>query len=579
RSRGNLPDTLEQPRLFKVDPSQLPVYELAVTRDAASAQPQDLRVFADEELARELGVIEGVASVDVSGGVTEEVRILLDLKRLQALGIGVNDVLTELENTNQDVSGGRIYGDLSEPLTRAIGRFQDAEEINDLAFTVGDANNSGSTRQVYLRDFAQVIDATEEQRVFVSLNQQPAVKVSIQKQPDANTIEVVEAVKRRIQELQQANVIPASMQLIPTLDESIFIRESLSSVINAAISGAILAAFAVLVFLGSLRQTFIISLTIPLCTLAAAIAMNLSNFSLNIFSLAGLAISVGQAVDTSVVILENIHKRAVNLSDSGSHIENKGYSKQAGIDLVEASSQEVESSLVAATATNLASVLPFVLVGGFVALIFNELILTICFAVIASLLVAVTVVPMLSSRLITIRWSSGLNRLWLFKEFNRRFDGVTGWYAQTLAWVLRHQFLVLAIAFLIFGGSSILVIFDIPQEILPQIDTGQAQLIAQFPPGTPLSTNQKVMQATEKILLAQPETEYVFSTAGGFLFGNSTSENPLRGSSTITLKPGTDVEAYVARVTKELDKLNLVDIRLRLNPGEVRGLILNNSPV
>ncbi|MGL5793660.1 MAG: efflux RND transporter permease subunit, partial [Waterburya sp.] len=253
RSRGNLPDTLEQPRLFKVDPSQLPVYELAVTRDAVSAQPQDLRVFADEELARELGVIEGVASVDVSGGVTEEIRILLDLKRLQALGIGVNDVLTELENTNQDISGGRIYGDLSEPLTRAIGRFQDAEEINDLAFTVGDANNSGNTRQVYLRDFAQVIDGTEEQRVFVSLNQQPGVKVSIQKQPDANTIEVVEGVKQRIQELQQANVIPASMQLIPTLDESIFIRESLSSVINAAISGAILAAFAVLVFLGSLR--------------------------------------------------------------------------------------------------------------------------------------------------------------------------------------------------------------------------------------------------------------------------------------------------------------------------------------
>jgi CzcA family heavy metal efflux pump len=578
RARGNLPETIEEPRLFKADPSQLPVYELAIA--SPSLASLDLRVFADEELARELGVVEGVASVDVSGGVTEEVRILLDLNRLQALGVGLNDVLSELEDSNQDISGGRILGELSEPLTRAVGRFQNAKEIKELSFPVGEASDTSSpTRRVYLRDFAQVIDGTEEQRVFVSLNQQPAVKVSIQKQPDANTIEVVEGVKRRIEELRQANSIPADMQLIPTLDESIFIRESLSSVTNAAISGAVLAALVVLVFLGSLRQTFIISLTIPLCTLTAAIIMKFSGFSLNIFSLAGLAISVGQAVDTSVVILENINKRAAALGGSGTHIEHNRHSKQAGIDLVEASSREVESSLVAATATNLVSVLPFVLVGGFVALLFNELILTICFAVMASLLVAVTVVPMLSSRLITIRWSSRLDRFWLLKEFNRRFDGVTGWYAKTLAWALRHRFLVLAISFMIFGGSSLLMIRHIPQEILPRIDTGQAQLIAQFPPGTPLATNQKVMKAVDEMLLAQPETEYVFTTTGGFLFGNSTSENPLRGSSTITLKPKTDVEEYISRVTQEFEKLNLVDIRLRINPGQVRGLILSNSPV
>ena len=143
------------------------------------------------------------------------------------------------------------------------------------------ANNSRSaTRRVYLRDFAQVVDGTENQRIFVSLNQQPAVKVSVQKQPDANTVEVVESVKRRIEELRQAGVIPEDMQLIPTLDESVFIQESLNSVTDAAISGAVLAALAVLLFLGSLRQTLIISLTIPLCTLAAAIAMKLCGFSL-----------------------------------------------------------------------------------------------------------------------------------------------------------------------------------------------------------------------------------------------------------------------------------------------------------
>lgn len=571
RARGNLPDTLEQPRLFKFDPSQLPVYEVAIS--SSSLESKDLRVFADEELARELNVIEGVASVDVSGGVTEEVRIVLDLNRLQALGIGLNDVLTKLEDSNQDISGGRIFGELSEPLTRAVGRFQSAEEINNLSFTVGDGDNS---RRVYLRNFARVIDGTEEQRVFVSLNQQPAVKVSIQKQPDANTIEVVEGVKQRIAELRQGGVIPQDMELTATTDESVFISNSISNVTTAGLTGTALAAIAVLLFLGSLRQTLIIVIAIPLATLTAIILMKLFGLSINVFSLGGLALGVGIVVDNSIVMLEAIAEDAGMTpgKDARTRLSLSQLLEQASI-----SGQSVESALVASTATNLVAVLPFLLIGGFIALLFNELILTISFAVAASILVAVTVVPMLASRLLAIRSTSGIGRFWLLQAFNRRFEAATRGYSRILDRLLRHSLLVIALIFLILGGGSLAVVGQIPQEILPQISTGQARLIAQFPPGTPLSTNQKVMQAVDEILLAQPETEYVFTTKGGFLFGSSTSENPLRGSSTITLKPETDVEAYIERVTKELDKLNLVDIRLRLSPGEVRGLILSNSPV
>jgi len=301
-----------------------------------------------------------------------------------------------------------------------------------------------------------VVDGTEDQRIFVLLNKQPAVKVSIQKQPDANTIAVVEAVKRRIEELRRAGAIPNDMELTSTLDESVFIQESLNSVTDAALSGAVLAALAVLLFLGSLRQTLIISLTIPLCTLAAAIAMKLCGFSLNVFTLAGLAISVGQAVDTSVVVLENINKRSAEVGGSSS-IDRNGQTRQAAIDLVEESSREVESSLVAATGGNLVSVLPFLLIGGFISLLFNELILTICFAVAASLLVAVTVVPMLSSLLITIRWSSRIDRFWLLREFNRRFEGATHQYARVLRRVVGRRFLVLAVTFVVFGGSILSV--------------------------------------------------------------------------------------------------------------------------
>jgi multidrug efflux pump subunit AcrB len=595
RARSNLPDTIESPRIFKIDPSQLPVYELALASPAR--EPVDLRVFADEELARELGVIEGVAAVDVSGGISEEVRVLIDLNRLQSLGVGLNDVLTELEEANQDVSGGRIQGDLSEPLTRAIGRFQDADEIRNLTFRVanpGSGNNneneSGNTssnsnntltpstqgRRVYLRNFAEVIDGTEDQRIFVSLNKQPSVKVSIQKQPDANTIEVVNGVKRRIEQLKQDGIIPEDMQLISTLDESVFIQNAISNVTSSGLIGAGLAAVAVLLFLGSLRQTLIIVLAIPLATLTAIILMRLFGLSINIFSLGGLALGVGIVVDNSIVMLETIAEDAG--MTPGKDAKTRLTARQL-IDQASRSGQSVESALVASTATNLVAVLPFLLIGGFIALLFNELILTISFAVAASILVAVTLVPMMASRLLAIRKTSGIGRVWLLQAFNRRFEAATRGYARLLNRVLRQRLLVIGLTFLLLGGSSLMIMRQIPQEILPRINTGQARLVAQFPPGTPLDTNRKVMNAVDDILVNQPETEYVFTTVGGFLFGSNTSENALRSSSTITLKPNTDVEEYISRVNQEFNQLNLVGIRLRLSPGEVRGLILNNSPV
>ncbi len=627
RNRNQLPDTIEEPRLFKADPSQLPVYEMALT--SPSLRDVDLRVFADEELSRELSIVSGVASADVSGGVAEEVRVNVDLNRLQALGIGLTDVLDELELRNQDVSGGRILGENSEPLTRAVGRFQNAAEIRDLSFAVGGQgavnsqqstggsqqstsngqqttatqnstlttqNSPSPSQRVYLRDFAEVIDGTEEERVLVNLNRQKAVKLSVQKQPDANTVSVVDAVKQRLKELRRSGVIPTDMIITPTLDESKFIRNSLADVINSGLSGALLAAIAVFIFLGSLRQTFIIALTIPLCTLAAAIVMKLCGFSLNIFSLGGLAISVGQAIDTSVVILENVSKRVEALkldnnfnSNGNGHHEGNGNGNGNGnehnnrartlITAVEESSREVESSLVASTAANLVSVLPFILVGGFVSLLFNELILTICFAVIASLVVALTVVPMLSARLFTIQWSSGLNRLWLLRAFNQRLDGLTRSYGNTLAKVIRRRAIVIVTAFIVLGGSGVVMAGQIPQEILPRISTGQANVNAQFPPGTSLETNRRVMAAVDDVLLKQPETDYVFTTAGGSLFGNTVSANPSRSSGSVTLKEGADVVEFTERVTRAMNKLNLAGVRVRVSAGSVRGLTLNNSPL
>ncbi len=561
RARDSLPQTIGQPRLFKFDPSQLPVYEVALT--SASLRGVDLRVFADQELARELNTVPGVASVDVSGGVQEEIRINLDPARLQSLGIGINDVLEALSARNQDTSGGRIEGPNSEPLTRVAGRFQSANEISNLIFDVGD---SSEPQQVYLRDFAEVIDGTEEQRIFVTLNGEPAVKMSIQKQPVANTVNVVDGIKAKLDTLRASGLIPEDLVLNATLDESVFIRNAIRNVAIAGLTGAGLAAIAVLLFLGSLRQTFIIVIAIPLATLIAILFMGLFGLSLNVFSLGGLALGVGIVVDNAIVMLENITK--------GVEESNRPVIRQA-----EVSSQELESALFASTTTNLVAVLPFLLIGGFISLLFNELVLTVSFAVAASLVVALTVVPTLTSRLLTIRQSSGVSNLWPIRQFDRQLQGATGRYGQLLGWVLQRRIVVIAIAFTLLGGSSWLMMRQIPQEILPSIATGQANLRVQFPPGTTLEENRTVMAAIDQLLLDQPEAEYVFSTAGGFLFGNSSSENTLRGTSTLTLVPGTDVEAFSDRLNGEFQQFNLVKTRLRLSPGDVRGLTLSNSPV
>jgi multidrug efflux pump subunit AcrB len=582
RARGRLPDTIESPRLFKVDPSQLPVYEVALQSD--SLRDVDLRVFADEELSRELSVVPGVAAVDVAGGVTEEVRVNLDLNRLQAQGVALDDVLSAFGERNQDVSGGRLRGEDAEPLTRTVGRFQNADELRNLSFEVGGSSSATPsspdpilpTRRVYLREFAEVIDGTEEQRLFVYLNGQPAVKLSIQKQPAANTIEVVEGVKNRIAALRQSGVIPEDMKLLPTLDESRFISNSISNVTTSGLVGAGLAAIAVLLFLGSLRQTLIIVLAIPLATVAAIILMQLFGLSINVFSLGGLALGVGIVVDNSIVMMETIAE-GVGMTP-GQNAKSRLSSKQV-IDQAVSSSGEVESALVASTTTNLVSVLPFLLIGGFFSLLFNELILTISFSVAASLLMALTVVPAVTSRLLAVSWSSRIGKFGPLRQFNRRFEDATHGYGRFLAQVLRLRVIVVILAFLILGGSSLFMVGQIPQEILPRINTGQASLFANFPPGTTLETNQKVMKIVDEILLKQPETEYTFTTVGGSIFASNTSENPLRSSSTITLKPGSDIEAFVRRVTQEFNKLNLVGTRLRLSPGQVRGIILTNSPV
>jgi multidrug efflux pump subunit AcrB len=570
RVRDRLPDLVEQPRLFKFDPSQLPVYEFAI--ESPSLPDVDLKVFAEEELSRELSLIAGVASANVSGGVNEEIRVTVDPKRLQALGISLRDILDTLEQRNQDFSGGRLRAEKGEPLTRTVGRFRTVQEIVNLPIQVNSNNQNLSVNpRIYLRDVAAVIDGTEDQRVFVSLNGKEALKISIQKQPDANSIAVVNGVKNKLNLLKKSGLIPPDMLLVTTLDESVFIQNSLKNVAISGMIGTGLAAITVFLFLGCWRQTIIIVLAIPLATLTAIVLMKLWGLSLNIFSLGGLALGVGIVVDNSIVMLENISANAQKKSISGAD-----NSQENAI----ISSQQVESALMASTTTNLVSVVPFLLLGGVFSFLFSELILTISFAIAASLLLALTVIPTLASRMKTGSKSNNLANWWLLKHCRKALEKLTSIYSWLLRKnVLKWRFIVIVLTVTLLTFSSWSMLPEIKQEIIPQINTGQANLWAQFPPGTTLEDNRKVMEAVDEIIMQQPETEYVFTTTGGFLFDGNTSANLLRSSSTITLKQGTDVQAFVEKINQQLEQLNLVDIRLRISPGRVRGIIIRNSPI
>ncbi|MFN5863012.1 MAG: efflux RND transporter permease subunit, partial [Pseudanabaena sp.] len=503
RGRSQLPDNIEDARIFKFDPSQFPIYEFALTSPSLSLT--ELRLFADEELGRELAIVPGVAGIDVVGGVKEEIQVNLDLKRLQAVGVSIDDVLKALRDRNVDISGGRLRNGTVEPLTRAIGRFRNAKELESLSFTVP-SGSATIQRQVYLRDFAEIVDGKEEQRIFTSLNGQAAVRLLVTKQPDANTIEVVDRVTEKIAALQVSGAIPSDAIITATLDESKLIRASVANVTSSGILGAILAGTAVLLFLGSIRQTLIITLAIPLATLASIIAMGIFGFSMNLFSLGGLALGVGGVVDCSIVMLDNI----IN----GLERNRKNHGLQDIIAQAQISSSEIESALVASTSTNLVVIFPFLLLGGFLSLLFNQLILTISFGDIAAIVIAITVVPMIASRLLGIPWSSRLGETWFMRGFQQRFAAATLGYAGFLSRVVHYRLWVVIAVFAILGGGGFLMGRQLPQEIIPQVKTGDVSLNAQFPAGTTLATNRKVMEIVDNILVNQPETAYAFTTIG-----------------------------------------------------------------
>lgn len=555
RARSRLPEEAEPPTIGKSDPSQIAVYEAGFS--SPSRDLIALRSWIEDRLRPQLLTVEGVASVDVSGGLIREIQVVLDQERLQSYGISVSEVIAALRAQNQDIAAGRIASGERELIGKTAGKFR---SVNDIRAVLVDV---GGGRRVALSEFATVSDTHQEQRLWARLDGVPAVKVSIRKQPDANTVRVADDVDTKMAALSQSGFIPNDVEYRVIQNQAAFIRNSVNSVRDAALLGAILAMVIVLLFLQSLRKTIVIGLAIPFAILSTFVLMGLGNLTLNIMSLGGLALGVGMLLDNSIVVLENIFRKR---DEEG--IEDP-------VDAAHAGAGEVASAVVASTSTNLAAVVPFLLVTGLSALIFRELILTISFAILASLAVALTLVPMLAAQLAKIRFTSRLSETRFMVAFDHGMDRMRRAYRRGGIRVLRWRWAVIGISVLALFGAVRLT-SDLGSEFLPQVDDGGVGVSISLPPGaTPEQTNALALEL-ERMVHDMPDVQSVFATAGGFLFGGSTADRSGRGSLDIRLVPfserTTTADAWVRTLQAKVDERGFPGARVFVRPPRIRGL-------
>ncbi|HET9453627.1 MAG TPA: efflux RND transporter permease subunit [Gemmatimonadaceae bacterium] len=550
RIRARLPEEADPPTINKFDPSQMPIFSVgfsSAVRDRIS-----LRQWVDQRLRPQLLSVPGVAAVEISGGLVREIQVEVDQERLRTFGLSLSQVIATIRNENQDIAAGRVMSEVREITGKTAGKFRSVDDIRGILLT----SNSG--QRIALTQIATIRDTSAEQRSWARLNGVPAVRLSIRKQPDANTVAVVDGVQATIGKLERSGFFPDDIKNEVIFDQSGFIRDALASVRNAALGGALLAMMVVLLFLKSLRKTFIIGVSIPLAILATFIAMGFGGLTLNVMSLGGLALGTGILLDNAIVMLENIYRRR----------EAEGLDPETAAHL---GSGEVNSAVVASTTTNLAAVAPFLLMTGLSALIFRELILTISFAILASLPLALTLVPMLAAQFGKVRFQSGLDRFRPLVAFENFMERLGQGYRRLGAKAVARRWWVL-------GGSAIasvgawFLIGTLGSTFLPNVDNGAVGMGFRFPSGTPPVQANRMALELEALVREMPHVQSVFADAGG---GG-------RGNLEIRLKPvgerdGMSAETWVREMQRRVDQRGFAGARVFVRPPRIPGLRTNQS--
>ena len=507
-----LPLDADKPILLRYDPSTDPIMRVSVS---GSSDLSGIRYLCEEFVKSDLESIDGVAAVRISGGFEEEIHVELDEQKLASLGVSIQEVTTRLGQENINLTAGTLQEGESKYLVRTLNEFQDVEEINDVIV----AQKNGVP--IRLSDLGSAYSGYKERKVITRINGEESVEIAIFKAADANTVTAAAQVRTRLGELEQeysGKRLPLNFQVV--FDQSRFIEHSIDEVLNTAMIGGILAIIVLFLFLRSVKSTLIIALSIPLSIVATFFLMYGANISLNIMSLSGLALGIGMLVDNSIVVLEAIHR-----------YQTQGHTPREAADL---GASEVGHAVVASTLTTVCVFAPIVFVEGIAGQLFADQALTVTFSLVASLLVAIMLIPMLASL-----GQDGVENARIETPKKVRVFFLVRPYSWFLAYALRQRLVFLAMALVLFA-AALSLLTGLGSELIPEISQGEFFVDLQLPPGTPVEQTSRRIEEVEAVIRQEPDVERYYTIVGS---GNQTGASAVEerehiGQILVALGPG-----------------------------------------
>ena len=481
RIRRFLPEDADDPFLYKYDPSNRPILIISLRGPLHKSKLRDL---ADGRIKYDLEQIEGVAAVDIWGGLEREIQVEVHGEKLRSVGLSIDALVEILKAENISLPGGRLETGRREWLIRPLGEFSSLEEIENTIVGIKEG------RPIYLKQVADVKDGFKERRTHTRINGELGVVVAIRKQSGSNTVQISDRVLEIIPRLKRD--LPQGVTLSVIIDGADFIRKSIRQVKQVAFIGGILAVIVLFVFLRNIRSTLIIAASIPIAVWSTFFLLELMGLSINMMSLGGLALGIGMILDSSIVVLENIFRH-----------------REEGRGAIEGAlkgSQEVGMAITASTLTTICVFLPLLFLRGIEGVMFKQMALTVTFALLAALVVALSLIPMLSSQVLRVhKKESAENKA-------RFYEG----YFKSLGWCLKHRktvlsgsLFVLALAFGTFHLKGV------GTELFPEIDEGIINGAIEMPVGTRLGiTDQATREVEETLFRDVPELKGMFARSG-----------------------------------------------------------------
>ncbi|MEW6621829.1 MAG: efflux RND transporter permease subunit [Bacillota bacterium] len=486
-----MPGDIDKPMVLQMDPSMMPILELGVAGGEDLAYLKDL---VENDIKDRLLRIEGVAQIYTTGGLTREIHVLIDPAKLNAYGLSMDQVIGALRSENMNFSSGQVIDGNREFLVRTIGQYESIEDIGNVVLSLPRGGH------IYLKDLGEIKDTHKEVNQITRVNGEPSIGVHIVKQSKKNTVQVANKVKAEIANIQKE--LQTDVKINISFDQSEFINQAISNVIRNTILGGTLAVIVLLLFLRNIRSTLVIAAAIPISIISTFTLIYFNDLTLNMMSLGGIALGIGMMVDSSIVILENIYRHG-----------QQGYSK---IEAAKQGAGEVSNAVMAATFTTLAVFLPVVFVQGIAAELFKDLALTVSIALAMALLVALTLVPMLASKLLVINGNGGAKPVsarntpikWAAGGMGRFLDRLNDKYRVVLAWALGHRKTVVAVVIAALIGSLAMMPM-VGMSFMPSMDSGEISIRVELARGTVLEESNALATEIEEYLAAFPEVETV----------------------------------------------------------------------